>query len=140
MVIVGRARIKGSVDRLEVTADGSLYVIDFKTGKSAPSIPDAVVNKQMQAYQLAIIEGGFTKYESSTTSAGAELVYLGTSAKDAAKRIQPPIEVEVIKQEIMEIAEGMGGDKFFATINKRCNQCQVRSSCPIQSEGQTVIG
>jgi len=139
-VIVGRARIRGSVDRLEVTADGALYVIDFKTGKSALSAKEAVGNKQMQAYQLAVSEGGFALYHSSTTSAGAELVYLGTSTKESTSRIQSPIDVEAVRQEMEEIAEGMGSNTFLATINQRCNRCSVRSSCPIQSDGQTVIG
>ena len=83
---------------------------------------------------------GFAKYDPSTTSAGAELVYLGTTAKDAAKRSQPPIDAEAIRREVIEMAEGMSRGAFFATINKRCDQCQVRSSCPLQSDGQTVIG
>ncbi|MBC7462712.1 MAG: ATP-dependent helicase [Actinobacteria bacterium] len=139
-VVVGRARISGNVDRLEVTADGGLYVIDFKTGGTATSIPDAAENKQMQAYQLGIIEGGFSYLHPSTTSAGAELVFLGTSSKDATKRSQPPVDVESVRKEINEIAEGMGSGTFFATINKLCTHCAVRSSCPIQSDGQTVIG
>jgi superfamily I DNA/RNA helicase/RecB family exonuclease len=139
-VIVGRARIRGSVDRLEVSSDGSLYVIDFKTGATALSIADASENKQMQAYQLAILEGGFASNHSSTSSAGAELVYLGTSAKDYVTRTQPPIDADAVRQEIEEIAEGMGSNSFLAEINKRCGQCSVRSSCPLQTEGKSVIG
>ncbi|GBL28615.1 hypothetical protein EMGBS9_04420 [Actinomycetota bacterium] len=37
-VKLGRARIRGSVDRLEVEADGSLFIIDFKTGGTAISL------------------------------------------------------------------------------------------------------
>lgn len=139
-VVVGRAQIRGSVDRLEVTSDGSLYVIDFKTGGTAPSKQDALVNKQMQAYQLAIVEGGFAKNHFSTTSAGAELVYLGTATKEASKRLQPPIDADAIRSEIKDLAEKMSANTFLAMINKRCAQCSVRTSCPIQSDGRTVLG
>jgi len=139
-VVVGRARIRGSVDRLEVTSDGSLYVIDFKTGGTALSNADAQENKQMQAYQLAIIEGGFAKNHPSTAPAGAELVYLGTSAKDYVTRTQPPIDADAVRAEIVEIADGMGSNSFLAEINKRCGQCAVRTSWPLQTEGKSVIG
>lgn len=138
-VEVGRARIRGSVDRLEVSSEGELYVIDFKTGATMPLVSDGESNKQMRAYQLAITEGGFASLHPSRISAGAELVFLGNSGKAAGIRNQPPIKVEEVKAEIVEIAEGMSAGTFFATINKRCDQCAVRTSCPIQIEGRTVM-
>lgn len=138
-VTVGRAKIRGSVDRLEVTADGQLFIVDFKTGANAITKNEAVTNLQMQAYQLAVIEGGFKEIHESRTSAGAELVYLGSKTIDATTRRQPPVDTEEIRNEIRNIAEGMSGSEFLATINKRCNQCDVRNACPIQSEGRTVI-
>ncbi|HEX7404837.1 MAG TPA: ATP-dependent DNA helicase [Candidatus Nanopelagicaceae bacterium] len=138
-VVIGRAKIRGSVDRLEVTVDGDLFIVDFKTGSNPISKTDAITNKQMQAYQLAITEGGFANLHASRTSAGAELVYLGYTSVDATVRSQPPVETDVVKGEIESIAAGMSGNDFFATINKRCNFCHVRSSCPIQSDGRAVM-
>ncbi len=138
-VTVGRAKIRGSVDRLEVTADGQLFIVDFKTGANAITKNEAITNLQMQAYQLAVIEGGFKEIHESRASAGAELVYLGSKTIDATTRRQPPVEADEIRDQIVEIAEGMSGSEFLASINKRCNQCDVRNACPIQAEGRTVI-
>lgn len=138
-VVIGRAQIQGSVDRLEVTVDGDLFIVDFKTGADAIAVKDAVTNKQMQAYQLAVTEGGFTDKHESRTSAGAELVYLGSTSAGATVRSQPPVDVDLVKAQIETIAEGMSGGQFFATINKRCKQCPVRNSCPIQSDGRAVM-
>ena len=135
-VTLGRARIKGSVDRLEVEADGSLFIIDFKTGGSAISNKDAKENLQLKSYQVGIAEGGFTQGQ---VSAGAELVYLGTDAASATIRPQHGIDIEEVKTQLNEIADGMGAATFFATINKRCKGCPVRKSCPVQSDGRTVI-
>ncbi|MSX59376.1 MAG: AAA family ATPase [Actinobacteria bacterium] len=135
-VTLGRARIKGSVDRLEVEADGSLFIIDFKTGGSAISNKDAKENLQLKSYQVGIAEGGFTQGQ---VSAGAELVYLGTDAASATIRPQHGIDLEEVKTQLNEIADGMGAATFFATINKRCKGCPVRKSCPVQSDGRTVI-
>ena len=135
-VTLGRARIKGSVDRLEVEADGSLFIIDFKTGGSAISNKDAKENLQLKSYQVGIAEGGFSQGQ---VSAGAELVYLGTDAASATIRPQHGIDIEEVKTQLNEIADGMGAATFFATINKRCKGCPVRKSCPVQSDGRTVI-
>lgn len=135
-VKLGRARIIGTVDRLEVEADGSLFIIDFKTGGSAISYEDAKENLQLASYQVGITEGGFTQ---GTMSAGAELVYLGSDNKEAAKRPQHLVDIEAKKIQLNEIGEGMGAATFFATINKRCKGCPVRKSCPVQSDGMTVI-
>ena len=135
-VKLGRARIKGSVDRLEVEADGSLFIIDFKTGASAISVKDAKENLQLASYQIGIAEGGFTQ---GVVNAGAELVYLGTDAAAATVRSQHGIDVEATKEKLNVIGEGMGAATFFATINKRCKGCPVRKSCPVQSDGRTVL-
>ena len=121
---------------MEVEADGSLFIVDFKTSATAISKPDAVKNLQLATYQLAITEGAFTQ---STKSAGAELVYLGTESDEATKRTQPQIDIEAHKIKLNETAEGMGAATFFATVNKRCKGCPVRSSCPVQNDGRTVV-
>jgi RecB family exonuclease len=140
-VKLGRARIIGTVDRLEVEADGSLFIIDFKTGNTAISKEDAKKNLQLASYQLGVAEGGFADggVINSTKSAGAELVYLGTSSAGASVRQQYVIDLEETKATIETIGEGMGAATFFATVNKRCKGCPVRKSCPVQSDGRAVI-
>jgi hypothetical protein len=93
----------------------------------------------MQAYQLAIAEGGFAKVHSSVISAGAELVYLSGKSKKATVRSQPQIDVDEVRAEIQEIAEGMAASTFVATINDHCARCGVRGSCPVQSDGRAVM-
>ena len=134
-VKLGRARIIGTVDRLEVEADGSLFIIDFKTGNTAISKEDAKKNLQLASYQLGVAEGGFAE---GTKSAGAELVYLGTNSAGASIRQQYAIDIEETKATIETIGEGMGAATFFATVNKRCKGCPVRKSCPVQSDGRAV--
>ena len=135
-VKLGRARIIGTVDRLEVEADGSLFIVDFKTGITAISKEDAKKNLQLASYQLGVAEGGFIE---GSKSAGAELVYLGTISTGATMRPQYAIDLEETRATIETIGEGMGAATFFATVNKRCKGCPVRKSCPVQSDGRAVI-
>ncbi len=46
-------RIRGSVDRVERDAEGRVYVVDFKTGKSAPTAAEVAHHPQLAVYQLA---------------------------------------------------------------------------------------
>ena len=135
-VKLGRARIIGTVDRLEVEADGSLFIVDFKTGNTAITKEEAKKNLQLASYQLGVAEGGFAE---GNKSAGAELVYLGTDSAGPAIKQQFAINLEETKAKIEEIGEGMGAATFFATVNKRCKGCPVRKSCPVQSDGRAVI-
>jgi superfamily I DNA/RNA helicase/RecB family exonuclease len=138
-VQIGRATVRGNVDRIEVDADGQFYVVDFKTGQSAISKEKAQDNLQLACYQLGIMLDGFEKKLGGTKVGGADLVYLGTSTKEAAIRSRGPIELPIISAEIERIAEGMGAATFTARINEMCAFCAVKSSCPLQIKGRRVI-
>jgi superfamily I DNA/RNA helicase/RecB family exonuclease len=136
---VGRAEIRGSVDRIEVDSDGNHYVIDFKTGKTQITAEKAKENLQLACYQLAVALDGFEKKLTTTASSGAELVYLAKDSVKVTTRQQYKIDEVEVKAKIEEIAEGMGAEKFQARINAMCENCVVKACCPIQSQGRTVI-
>lgn len=141
---IGRAVINGSADRIEINSDGELYIIDFKTGKTVISENEALDNLQMAAYQLAAVMGKYKELTDSTKVAGAELAFLGHERKKTfiALRTQAPLTDEfqaAIQERIQNIAEGMGAATYVATIGDKCENCGVKSSCPLQSNGRTVI-
>lgn len=136
---IGRATIRGNVDRIEVDSEGSFYVIDFKTGKNEISGEKAKSNLQLACYQLAVVLDGFKEKLGGSSSSGAELVYLAKDSVSVTTRKQPRIDPEEVQAKIEEIAIGMGASTFKATINKMCSNCVVKSSCPIQVNGRTVI-
>src|SRR5690606_3543846 len=52
-----QVRIRGQMDRVEADGDGRAYVVDFKTGKQAPTAKEVERHPQLAVYQLAVREG-----------------------------------------------------------------------------------
>lgn len=137
---LGKAIISGSIDRIELTAENQYYIVDLKTGATAISYDKAETNKQLQSYQLAVVNDGFKSKLEHQEVAGAALVFIGElEAKEAKSRPQNAVDVAGASQELLQIAEGMSRNTFIATINERCRSCAVKSSCPLQPAGRSVI-
>nr|WP_307864929.1 ATP-dependent DNA helicase [Myceligenerans salitolerans] len=142
-VRVGRARLRGQVDRVEDAGDGAVRVADLKTGKSAQSKAEAAENPQLGAYQLAVEQNALDLPE-GTVSKGASLVYVGTPSAGATVRDQPALapgpDGESWARDVVETAaDTMASDSFAAQRNKLCEMCSVRRSCPLQPEGRKVV-
>lgn len=123
---IGRAKVRCTIDRIETTSDGKLYIVDFKTGKTKLTKAEAATDAQMQIYQYAV----------GADSAGATLVYLDSELKGNEVREQAPIDREVVAERIASTAVKMGGATFIAVKNKNCERCNVIASCPLQIEGR----
>ena len=135
----GRAIVKGSVDRLERDPQtGKYFVVDIKTGTPSTK-SEAAENKQLAAYQLAVLNKSFEGMPDHVESAGAGLLFLKREVKKLNTLDQPPIDPEVVKAEVVATADGMAAATFKAVINKQCRNCAIRSLCPLQSEGGSVI-
>jgi RecB family exonuclease len=151
-VRVGRADIRGVVDRLERDSDGRLVVVDLKTGKSGPTRAEVARHAQLGVYQVAVEEGGFARNpgapgapgESGTPeSGGAVLAQLGRNdnakvaiqVQDALSRDPDPFWARNL---LATVAGGMAGDDFASKANCMCRMCALRRSCPLQTEGRQV--
>ena len=137
---IGRARLSGSVDRLERDPiSGNYFIVDLKTGAS---VTQEVANehKQLSAYQLGVVAGGFSTLEKGAGTDGAGLLFLKKDTDKNQTIDQPPIVQEIVEAEIAAAAEGMAAATFQAVINKRCEMCSIKALCPLQPEGRSVIG
>lgn len=140
---VGRARLRGQVDRVEDAGEGGVTVADLKTGKSAASKDKAAENPQLGAYQLAVEQGALDLPE-GTVSKGASLVYVGTETVSASVRNQPALVSDPegnswARDTVEGAADTMAAARFAAKNNDLCEMCAVRRSCPLQPEGRKVV-
>jgi superfamily I DNA/RNA helicase/RecB family exonuclease len=143
VVDVGRARVRGTVDRVEWRDDGTVEVVDLKTGRRAPKEVESEENPQLGSYQLAVDAGALDGLPAGTRSSGARLVFLGDVNKGYAERHQGQLEADEngltkADRAIAEAADSMAAARFTATVNDLCPMCPVRRSCPAQDDGLQV--
>ena len=137
---LGNSVISGSIDRIELTSENKYYIVDLKTGATAISYEDARENKQLQSYQLAVVNNAFKNKLEHQEVSGAELIFIGDAkAKEAKSRPQAKVDEKAVTSELLKISEQMSSNTFIAKINDRCRSCAVKSSCPIQPQGRGVI-
>jgi RecB family exonuclease len=136
---LGRAVVKGKIDRLERASDGSYVVVDLKTGSSAPTRAELPQHAQLGVYQAAVEAGGCGE---PRVSGGAALVQLGGKTKSTVVQVQPALaraeDPDWARALVEATAEGMAGAEFPATVNRMCRMCDLRRSCPAQVEGRRV--
>jgi len=140
-VELGRAVLKGRVDRLERNASGGLRVVDLKTGSAKPTRAELLRNAQLGAYQAAVENGAFAAH--GTVSAGAALLQVGKAAGvRTTLQQQGPLSADDDPKWahllVQDTAEGMAGSEFTATAGPVCTFCSVRSSCPVRPEGRVI--
>ncbi|MGV1007063.1 MAG: ATP-dependent helicase [Dermatophilaceae bacterium] len=142
-VTVGRAALRGRVDRLERHTDtGALRVLDLKTGSGAPRKADLARHPQLGAYQVAVEHGAFAAL--GVESGGAALLQLGKAANKASVTLQQQLPLreaddpQWARDLIEATAEGMAGAVFPARPGEHCTLCAVRSSCPAAPEGKAI--
>ncbi len=142
-VQIDRARLKGRVDRIEQDRAGRLRIVDLKTGGTKPSGAELAEHGQLGAYQAAVESGAFA--ELGTTSGGAALVQLGKaglSGRRPAVQGQSPLaeaaDPRWAGRLVAETAAGMGAATFRAVQGSWCQLCPVRTSCPVQPEGEAL--
>ncbi|SDO17274.1 Superfamily I DNA or RNA helicase [Klenkia soli] len=139
-VVVGRARLRGQVDRLERDDSGRLVVVDLKTGKTAPRTVEE--HGQLAAYQVAVAEGAFPAH--GTVPGGAALLQVGGAQKAAKEHVQPPLPVDLpapstwAGELVAAVGDGMGAATFAARTDTDCERCSFRRSCPMQESGRQV--
>ncbi|MFF4246339.1 ATP-dependent helicase [Streptomyces sp. NPDC001822] len=141
-------RIRGSMDRVEQDAQGRAYVVDFKTGKGAPTRDEVASHPQLAVYQLAVGEGAVDDVFDGRRpeSGGAELVQLRQPAPkkeggDALPKVQAqePLSGEWVSDLLATAAGRVLDERFTPTTGQHCTHCSFRASCSAQPEGRQII-
>jgi RecB family exonuclease len=154
----GPVAIHGRVDRLERDDQGRCWIVDFKTGRSAPTKAQAAAHTQLGLYQLALQSSGAPGLASAEV-AGAELIYLRhpASASSPAPKVfvqpglgqvpyldSPPARALLtgrfadqrrypswVHQRVAAAADQLRRGGFPAVAGPACRGCAFRRGCPV---------
>src|SRR5690554_6661296 len=122
---IGTAKVNGSIDRVERARDGSVVIVDLKTG-SAITKQDAInEHPQLGAYQLAYAEGvldPFLNELGEHHGGGAKLLYVrkGVKGKGYREGVQARLDdeqLEGFRERIRQAAIAMAAAQFTGIVD-----------------------
>lgn len=133
------AVISGTIDRVELTAEGTVVIVDLKTGRTqSASASAAVANPQLSAYQLAFEQGAIPAAV-GYPSGGAKLLVLKQNRTGPyATPTQAPFDDEgrsAFTTQIGDAVRVMGGREFLAPYEAHCRDDHTYGLCRIHTIG-----
>ena len=138
------ATLRGVIDRIELTAEGDVVLVDLKTASRALSGPAVRDHVQLSAYQAAVHAGALEEVVGEDVRpVGAALVQLRLDAPDGTGPVvqeQPALPPDdsgfagLLAQAVRRVRL-----EDFPAVPVECRNCPYTRSCPAQAGGLEVI-
>ncbi|MCY3651969.1 MAG: ATP-dependent DNA helicase [bacterium] len=128
---------RGRIDRIEQNPDGTLRLVDYKTGKNPTSKVEAGQSLQLGFYYLAANADPTVSRLGTATE--AEFWFpLKTAQSLTIRKFQPDREA-AIRAELKQIAQAIRAEDWSPRPGPDCDRCEVRMVCPDWPEGQEAF-
>jgi DNA helicase-2/ATP-dependent DNA helicase PcrA len=118
---VGSTMVAGRIDRIDRRDDGSVAIVDYKTGK-AKDQEDANESLQLSLYAMAAQE----KWGYSV----GELIFYNLEENVAVVTRRSEADLLAARQRVEAAAQGIAAGEFEPKTGMHCNFCAYRSLCP----------
>ena len=125
-VMVGRDRVRGRWDRVDVEADGRVVITDYKS--SDVRDPATATRRARESLQLGIYA---LAWEAQSGRAPDELALHFLDSGLVGRTPSTSARLDRAREKIVAVADGIRAGKFDATPSvARCSGCPFREICP----------
>ena len=125
-------RVGGKIDRVDVLPDGSIEIIDYKTGATIPSQKEVDKNLQLSFYALAA-----TKIPTEPFGKKPEEIKLSLYFLDQQEKISSTRSTEDLKkaaEEIFKVSEEIENSDFKCSGHMFCQNCEYSLMCRAETK------
>ncbi|MCY4368133.1 MAG: ATP-dependent DNA helicase [bacterium] len=131
---LGGVRWRGRIDRVVRERDGTISVVDYKTGKTPLLVREVSRSLQLGFYFLAACSDPGVGRHGLVRS--AEFWYPLAATPKRRVMSFDPAHLEEVRSRLGEIAGLVLGEDWTPTPGKACRGCTVKAACPAWPEGQ----
>ncbi len=137
--ILDKAKISGTIDRIERSPNGEITIVDLKTGKAHTSKSKADENAQLALYQLAYQNGGavlIPGINEGDRLAGARLLFPLVDEIHEQRSLADAANADLADAWKTQIADAIAGMAMtngilVAEINSHCNSDYSYGDCKL---------
>lgn len=120
-------RVGGRIDRIDKLQDGTIEIIDYKTGSNMPTEKELRKNFQLSLYALSAVEMRDPLFHREAPQIALSLVYLEEGKKLTTARNGE--ELELAKEEIITRVEQIANSEFLCSGSVLCTKCEYKMLC-----------
>ena len=125
--VEGGLKIGGKIDRVDVLKDGTIEIIDYKTGATIPSQKEVEKDLQLSFYALAATSIPTEPFGKKPDRVKLSLYFLDVQEKFTTTRTAE--ELEKAKKEIYKVKEEMEKSEFRCSGSILCEKCEYSLFC-----------
>jgi DNA helicase II / ATP-dependent DNA helicase PcrA len=128
---IGETRITGRIDRMDRATDGSVVVVDYKTGKARDQ-EDANESLQLSIYAIAAREKW--GYEAKS------LVFYNLEENVPVVTVRSEADLLMARDRVAAAAEKIAAGDFKPKPDFHCSFCAFRTLCPAKEKRFPNLG
>jgi DNA helicase II / ATP-dependent DNA helicase PcrA len=130
-VRIAGTKVIGRIDRIDRAADGSVIIVDYKTGK-ARSQEDADESLQLSIYAMAAKEKWGYRV--------SELVFHNLEGNVPVSSRRDEFQLERARERVLTVAKNIADGNFDPNPDFHCCFCTFRALCPAREKRSPNIG